>query len=132
MSERQQNPYDSVARRWLALVERRQAHFIELCDTGRWRHYYSEAEFIEELALFPQDARARAGLAMLYQATDRADAASQMLTDMLRITPTPNTYALASRIFTMFGNRQQADAVRAQARRAFTETAGSGARDARQ
>jgi hypothetical protein len=49
MSERQQNPYDSIARRWLALVERRQAHFIELCDTGRWRHYYSEPEFIEEM-----------------------------------------------------------------------------------
>jgi len=49
MSERQQSPYDSIARRWLALIERRQAHFIELCDTGRWRHYYSEAEFLEEM-----------------------------------------------------------------------------------
>jgi uncharacterized repeat protein (TIGR03809 family) len=49
MSERQQGPYDSIARRWLALVERRQAHFIELCDTGRWRHYYSHAEFLDEM-----------------------------------------------------------------------------------
>jgi uncharacterized repeat protein (TIGR03809 family) len=47
MSERQPGPYDSIARRWLALVERRQQHCIELCDSGRWRHYYSsEAEFI--------------------------------------------------------------------------------------
>ena len=76
-------------------------------------------------------ARARAGLAMLYQTTGRADAASQELTDMLRITPTPDTYALASRIFTMFGNRQQADAIRAQARRTFAETARPGAHDAR-
>jgi uncharacterized repeat protein (TIGR03809 family) len=49
MSERQKGPYDSIARRWLALVERRQEHFIELCDTGRWRHYYTEAEFLTEM-----------------------------------------------------------------------------------
>ena len=49
MSERQAAPYDSIARRWLALVERRQEHFIELCDTGRWRHYYTKAEFLEEM-----------------------------------------------------------------------------------
>jgi|GEM_PF-3519093 len=41
MSERQQGPYDSIARRWLALAERRQAHFIELVDSGRWRHYFT-------------------------------------------------------------------------------------------
>ncbi len=49
MSEGQASPYDSVARRWLALVERRQQNFIELCDTGRWRHYYTRAEFLEEM-----------------------------------------------------------------------------------
>ncbi len=49
MSERQNSPYDSIARRWLALVERRQEHFIELCDTGRWRHYYTQAEFLDEM-----------------------------------------------------------------------------------
>jgi hypothetical protein len=31
------------------LIERRQENFIELCDTGRWRHYYSKAEFLEEM-----------------------------------------------------------------------------------
>jgi uncharacterized repeat protein (TIGR03809 family) len=49
MSGRGQSPYDSVARRWLALIERRQENFIELCDTGRWRHYYTKAEFLEEM-----------------------------------------------------------------------------------
>src|SRR5277367_6260708 len=49
MSERGQGPYDTIARRWLALIERRQENFIELCDTGRWRHYYSKAEFLEEM-----------------------------------------------------------------------------------
>jgi hypothetical protein len=49
MSERQQSPYDSIARKWLALVERRQQNFIELCNTGRWRHYYSHAQFHDEM-----------------------------------------------------------------------------------
>jgi hypothetical protein len=49
MSERQQSPYDSIARGWLALVERRQRNFIELCTTGRWRHYYTRAQLIDEV-----------------------------------------------------------------------------------
>ena len=32
------------------------------------------------------------------------------------VTPTPETYALAARLYTMFGNRQRAEAVRAEAR----------------
>jgi len=49
MSEREAGPYDSVARRWLALIERRQENFIDLCNTGRWRHYYTRAEFLDEM-----------------------------------------------------------------------------------
>jgi uncharacterized repeat protein (TIGR03809 family) len=49
MSERQQSPYDTIARRWLALIERRQEHFLDLCDSGRWRHYYTHAEFLDEM-----------------------------------------------------------------------------------
>jgi hypothetical protein len=49
MSERQTLPYDSVARRWLALAERRHAHIVELSDTGRWRHYFTRAELAIEL-----------------------------------------------------------------------------------
>ena len=62
------------------------------------------SEFLAELKDFPQNTRARAGLAMLYQATDRADRAAEAIADMLRITPTPDTYALAARLYTMFGN----------------------------
>jgi hypothetical protein len=47
---------------------------------------------------------------------------------MLRMTPTPDAYALASRLWTMFGNPQQANAVRAEARRAFAEPARAGTR----
>src|SRR5215472_5074462 len=49
MSERQQSPYDSIAGRWLALIERRQQNFIELCNTGRWRRYYTHAQFLDEM-----------------------------------------------------------------------------------
>ena len=49
MSEGQKGPYENIARRWLALVERRQEHFIDLCDTGRWRHYYTHDEFLIEM-----------------------------------------------------------------------------------
>jgi len=40
---------EAVAQKWRALAERRRAHFLELCDTGRWRHYYSETQFLYRL-----------------------------------------------------------------------------------
>jgi hypothetical protein len=49
MSERQNLPYDNVARKWLALAERRYAHFLELSDTGRWKHYYTYPELEQEI-----------------------------------------------------------------------------------
>jgi arylsulfatase A-like enzyme/Tfp pilus assembly protein PilF len=87
---------------------------------GRLERYHdAEVAFNEELKLFPLNTRARAGLAMLYQATDRADLADRTVRDMLRLTPSPDAYTLAARLYTMFGNRGEADAVRAEARRAF-------------
>jgi hypothetical protein len=49
MSERQSSPYDSIARRWLALMDRRQAAFIELLDSGRWKHYFTALELRTEM-----------------------------------------------------------------------------------
>jgi choline-sulfatase len=107
-------------------------HFYTADTLGRLERYpEAEKEFLEELKYFPQNARARGGLAMLYQANGRTDAAEQMIADMIRITPTPETYALAARLFTMFGNRQKADALRAESRRAFAEPPRAGARAAR-
>ncbi len=42
-------PYDQLAQKWSKLAERRRAHFIELYKTGRWKHYYTEAEFFVQL-----------------------------------------------------------------------------------
>jgi hypothetical protein len=49
MSERQPGPYDSIARKWLSLAERRREHFLELLNSDRWRHYYTELELQEEM-----------------------------------------------------------------------------------
>ena len=54
---------------------------------------------------------------MLYQASGNPDAAAGVLGDLLRITPTPEGYALAARLYTMFGNRKQANIVRAEGRK---------------
>lgn len=43
-------PFDSLARRWHHLADRRLAHFAELYHSGRWRHYYrTEAQFAERM-----------------------------------------------------------------------------------
>lgn len=43
------HPYEQLAQKWSKLAERRRAHFIELYNTGRWKHYYTEAEFLTRL-----------------------------------------------------------------------------------
>jgi choline-sulfatase len=110
-------------------------HYYTGDTLGRLERYpEAEKQFVAELRDFPQNIRARAGLAMLYQATGRPDEAAGAIGDMTRVTPTPESYALAARLWTMFGNRQQADAVRAEARRTFAEAQRgltSGARAAR-
>ena len=104
-------------------VQINELHFYSADTLARLERYSdAETEFIEELKYFPQNIRARGGLAMLYQASGKADAAAGALADMLRITPTPDSYALAARLYAMFGNRKQADAIRKEARRAFANT----------
>ena len=40
---------DEVAQKWRVLAERRRAHLIELFHSGRWKHYYSEQQFLDSL-----------------------------------------------------------------------------------
>ena len=42
-------PSDQIARRWRDLADRRRSHFIELYESGRWKLYYSEADFVLRL-----------------------------------------------------------------------------------
>jgi len=40
---------DEPARKWRDLAERRRAHFVDLYQTGRWKHYYTDSEFLQEM-----------------------------------------------------------------------------------
>jgi arylsulfatase A-like enzyme/Flp pilus assembly protein TadD len=82
---------------------------------------YEEAEpFLrEEMRLYPNNTRPRAGLAMLYAATGRAPQADRVISDMLAVAPSPDAYKTAGDLFTMFGMAERAAAVRAEARARF-------------
>ena len=94
-------------------------------------HYYAgdalvrlerpaEAEYhlAQELRAFPHHVRARGALAALYHETGRTDEAGEVLEAMLHVSPTPEAYSLAARLWISFGNPSQAAAVRADAARA--------------
>ena len=38
-----------VSHKWRELAERRRAHFVELYHSGRWKHYYTEEQFLRRL-----------------------------------------------------------------------------------
>jgi uncharacterized repeat protein (TIGR03809 family) len=42
-------PPDQVAQRWRDLADRRRSYFIELYESGRWKLYYTEADFVLRL-----------------------------------------------------------------------------------
>ncbi len=88
-------------------------------DSLARRERYREAEplFVAELALSPEHLRARAGLAMLYQATGRKVEAAAALETLVDKSPTPEAYDLASQLWAMFGEPGKAAAVKARARR---------------
>lgn len=83
------------------------------------RHADAEAEFASELRLFPQNVRARAGLATLYHAGGQAAAADTAITDMLHAVPTPESYTTAARLLKSFGKPRQAETIRGEGRRRF-------------
>ena len=79
----------------------------------------SEAEtfFVDELRDFPHNLAARAALATLYQSLGQTDEAARTVADLVRITPSPEAYAMAAKLWTSFGDRQQAAAARKEANR---------------
>jgi tetratricopeptide (TPR) repeat protein len=81
------------------------------------RHAEAERQFLDELRLFPGSLRAASGLAMLYRVQDRVDESNAAIETMLRRTPTPQAYALAAKLWTMFGETGRAAMANARARR---------------
>jgi len=39
-------PYDRIAAKWRDLADRRREHFADMYRSGRWKHYYTEQEFL--------------------------------------------------------------------------------------
>ena len=79
----------------------------------------AEYELLEELKAFPQNTRAWSMLATLYRGAERTDEAEQAIAELLRVNPTPEGYAAAERLWTSFGQRQRAAALRTEASRQF-------------
>jgi tetratricopeptide (TPR) repeat protein len=75
---------------------------------------YGEAEpfLLEEIRVFPNNVRARSGLAMLYRAMGRNAESDRAIEDMLRASPTAETRATAAKLWTMFGEPAKAQRVR--------------------
>jgi arylsulfatase A-like enzyme/predicted Zn-dependent protease len=86
----------------------------------------AEVAFETELKLSPENLRARAGLAMLYRAAGRAPEAERIIDSILRVNPTPEGYEMAAKLWTMFGEKQKADALRAEMRRRAVSRVGAG------
>ncbi|MEX2271246.1 MAG: sulfatase-like hydrolase/transferase [Vicinamibacterales bacterium] len=122
----QQGEFDAAAARFLDVRQASAARTEQLTDVNYLaadslarRERYREAEplFEAELALSPEHMRARAGLAMLYQATGRKAEAAAALETLVDKSPTPEAYDLASQLWAMFGEPGKAAAVKARARR---------------
>lgn len=90
-----------------------------LADSLAHLERYAEAEpvFLEELKVFPNNARARAGLAMLYRAMGRDAESAQAISDLIHHAPTQEGYDLAAQLWTMFGEPRRAAEARTTASR---------------
>lgn len=122
----QQERFDAAAERFLEVRKASAGRTEQLADANYLAgdslarlERYQEAEplFEAELALTPEHVRARAGLAMLYQATGRTAQAAAAVEAIVQRSPTPEGYEVTAQLWTMFGEPGKAAAARAGARR---------------
>ena len=83
------------------------------------RYEDAETHFREELRLFPRNIPAYSSLAMLYRASNRDRGLEEVIAALIDSAPTPEGYATAARLWTILGERERADALRADARARF-------------
>ncbi|HEX6316854.1 MAG TPA: tetratricopeptide repeat protein, partial [Gemmatimonadaceae bacterium] len=83
------------------------------------RYVEAEAQYREELRTFPRSVQVYSRLAMLYAATNRQEAVEDVLNELVAATPTPESYAVAARLWTIVGNPTRAEALRSDARDRF-------------
>ena len=100
-------------------VQMTDLHFFTGDTLARLERYpEAERHFREEIRLFPQSIRARAGLAMLYRAQGRLPDSDKVIKEMLRVSPTREGYDMAAQLWTTFGEPEKAAAARAEFNRA--------------
>jgi hypothetical protein len=69
--------------------------------------------------------RASAALVSLYQSTGQLESAARVVSDLTRVTPTPDSYTLAAQLWTSLGDRKQAAQISDDARRLFAPSKGA-------
>jgi choline-sulfatase len=80
------------------------------------RNEEAEAQFQQEIRLFPDSPRAYGALAALYQADGRGPEAEEVVERLLRTVPTADGCALAAKLWTSLGDKKRAADAQAQAR----------------
>ena len=85
------------------------------------RHADAIPEFERAVGDRPLEMRARAALARAFERTGQRAEAVAALTEMTRALPTPESFAIAAEGAQRLGEREQAAALRAEARRRFAE-----------
>ena len=40
---------DAIAQKWSELARRRRDYYVDLYESGRWKHYFDEQEFIARM-----------------------------------------------------------------------------------
>jgi tetratricopeptide (TPR) repeat protein len=83
------------------------------------RYPDAEAQFREELRTNPRNVQAYTSLAMLYRASNRDADVEDVLNELVASAPTPESYAVAARLWTILGERSRAEALRSDARARF-------------
>ena len=66
--------WELVALKWRNLAERRRAHHVDLYKSGRWKHYYSDDEFVAEMSAANAIAQRWASIAPLPEEREPAAA----------------------------------------------------------
>lgn len=83
------------------------------------RYDEAEAQFKEEMRVFPRATEPYVSLAMAYRASNRDADAERVLDELMRATPTPEAYGIAARAWTVLGDRDRAESLRRAARERF-------------
>jgi arylsulfatase A-like enzyme/Flp pilus assembly protein TadD len=95
-------------------------HYLRGDILGRMERYSeAEAEFKQEIALFPDNLQAYSSLAALYASEGRLADVRGTIQKLVRANPTPEAYELAAQTLTIVGDRSGADSVRRSAAAKF-------------